>query len=60
VTIRAGAGEGKLVFANWEWADWDRERLVWAEGWCLRVATLGSHKLGSARTLYDFNEALPS
>jgi len=47
-------GECKLEPA-WEWADWDRHRLVWAEGGCLRAARLGIHKLGSVRTLYDFN-----
>ena len=40
---------------DWEWAEWDRHRLVWAEGGCLRAARLGIHKLGSVRTLYDFN-----
>lgn len=40
--------ECKLVFADWEWADWDRQRLVWTEAGCLRATTLGSHDLGPA------------
>jgi len=52
-------GECKLELPDWEWAEWDRKRLVWAEGGCLRAARLGTHKLGSVRTLYDFNEPSP-
>jgi hypothetical protein len=46
----------KLQFAEWEWAEWDRKRLVWVESGCIRTAPLGSHKLGAVRTLYDFND----
>jgi hypothetical protein len=46
-------GECKLEFKSWEWADWDRQRLVWAEGGCLRAARVGSHRLGTVRTLWD-------
>ena len=53
-------GECKLVFPTWGWAEWDRKRLVWAEGGCLKTAALGSHKLGSVRTLYDFNGMVPT
>ena len=49
--------ECKLEFPSWEWADWDRHRLVWAEGGRLRTARLGTDKLGPVRTLYDFNDA---
>ena len=49
----------KLVFPSWEWAEWDRNRLVWAEHGCLRAAKLGAHKLGTVRTLCDFNEMTP-
>jgi hypothetical protein len=52
-------GECKLAFPAWEWADWDRQRLVWAESGCLLSARLGSHKLGTIRTLYDFNGMVP-
>lgn len=47
--------ECRLRFPLWEWAEWDRKRLVWAENGCLRSARIGSHKLGPIRTLYDFN-----
>jgi hypothetical protein len=53
-------GECKLPFPGWEWAEWDRKRLVWAEKGCLRSARIGSHKLGPVRTLYDFNGMVPS
>jgi hypothetical protein len=46
----------KLLFPAWEWAEWDRNRLVWAEAGCLRAAKVGVHTLGTVRTLYDFNE----
>jgi hypothetical protein len=49
-------GESTLAFPTWEWADWDRNRLVWAERGCLLAARLGSHKLGPVRTLHDFND----
>jgi hypothetical protein len=52
-------GECKLPFPAWEWAEWDRERIVWADGGCLRAARIGSHKLGSVHTLYDFNRMPP-
>lgn len=52
-------GECKLVFPTWEWAEWDRKRLVWTDGGCLRAARVGSHKLGSVHTLYDFNGMVP-
>ncbi|MBI2680071.1 MAG: hypothetical protein HYX25_03570 [Candidatus Solibacter usitatus] len=52
-------GECKLAFPAWEWADWDRRRLVWAESGCLLTARLGSQKLGTVRTLFDFNRMVP-
>lgn len=53
------AEEGKLVFPAWEWAEWDRRRLVWADSGCLWEAGVGAHKLRSARALHDFNGMLP-
>ncbi|HEY3128435.1 MAG TPA: hypothetical protein VGL91_03180 [Acidobacteriota bacterium] len=53
------SGEGKLSFPVWEWAEWDRQRIVWADGGCLRAARLGTNKLGAVRTLYDFNGMVP-
>lgn len=46
----------KLLFPEWEWAEWDRKRLVWAEAGRLRAASLKSHELGTVRTLHDFND----
>ena len=51
--------EGKLSFPAWEWAEWDRHRLVWADSGCLRTAQVGTHKVGTVHTLYDFNSMLP-
>lgn len=52
----ARLGGCSLVCDTWNWADWDRDRLVWAEDGCLRAATLERHKLGAAVTLRDFND----
>jgi hypothetical protein len=49
-------GEGLLVFPAWQWAEWDRHRLVWAEGGCLRGASVETHKLGAVHTLHNFND----
>jgi hypothetical protein len=45
-----------LEFPTWEWADWDRKRLVWAEQGCLRAARIEPRKLGAVHTLYDFRQ----
>ena len=52
-------GECKINFPGWEWADWDRNRLVWVEDGCICTAGIGANKLGSIRTLYDFNGMAP-
>jgi len=49
-----------LDFPTWEWADWDRNRLVWAEQGCIRAASLGPKGLGAPRTLCVFNEVTPT
>lgn len=51
--------ECKLAFPSWEWAEWDHQRLVWADSGCLRAARVGTHKLGPVRTLHDFNDMMP-
>ena len=53
------SGQPTLAFPAWEWADWDRRRIVWAESGRLNTARLESHKLGVVRTLYDFNGMVP-
>ncbi len=49
---------------DWEWADLDGKRVVWAEKGCLHAARLGRAGLREARLLHDFNgmtfEALPA
>jgi hypothetical protein len=40
---------------DWEWADWDRHRLVWMKGGILYAARMTSKGPGFARKLYDFN-----
>jgi hypothetical protein len=49
-----------LEFPTWDWAEWDRKRLVWAEQGCIRAASLGPKGLSAARTLCDFNEVTPT
>lgn len=53
-----------LVFPEWEWADLDRSRLVWAANGQIRSARLGEGKLVRERLLHDFNdmkfEAMPA
>ena len=51
--------ECKLAFPAWEWAEWDRQRIVWADGGYLRAARVGTHKLGAVHTLCDFNGMVP-
>ena len=40
----------------WEWADWDRHRLVWTERGKLWAANLGEKGLTDAKILKDFDE----
>jgi hypothetical protein len=49
----------KLAFPSWEWAEWDRHRIVWADGGCLRAAQVETSKIGAVHTLYDFNGMVP-
>jgi hypothetical protein len=44
-----------LVFPEWEWAEFDRNRVVWAATGQLRAARLGRGALTGERLLYDFN-----
>ncbi|MEK6804026.1 MAG: hypothetical protein AABZ34_15375 [Nitrospirota bacterium] len=41
---------------NWEWADLDGERLVWAEFGCLWTGSLTDSGLAEIRLLHDFNQ----
>jgi len=41
---------------EWEWAEVDRGRLVWAEGGRLFAGRLGAAGLERVEELWDFNE----
>jgi hypothetical protein len=49
------AGCDPLDFLDWEWADWDHDRLVWVEKGILKATRLTPDGLGEVKTLYDFN-----
>lgn len=44
-----------IPLASWEWADVDRNRLVWAEQGMLKAAKIGPDGLEEVATLFDFN-----
>lgn len=46
----------RLVFPEWEWADFDRGRVVWTANGQLRAARLASKKLAGEKLLRDFND----
>ncbi|MSP40182.1 MAG: hypothetical protein EXR70_16970 [Deltaproteobacteria bacterium] len=41
---------------DWEWADIDGSRLLWAEGGKIFAADIETRGLGPAKMLYDFND----
>ncbi|HEY8751176.1 MAG TPA: hypothetical protein VIM11_24545 [Tepidisphaeraceae bacterium] len=45
-----------LKFPNWEWAEYDRKRLVWAADGKLFAAKLDGDGPTTPRLLYDFTE----
>ena len=44
-----------LDFHSWEWADWDRNRLVWAEKGRLCACEVNESGIANLKDLYDFN-----
>jgi hypothetical protein len=48
-------GETRLLMPKWEWADLDRDTVVWAEGGCLHRAPVLKKGLGPPKVLFDFN-----
>jgi hypothetical protein len=44
------------AFPEWQWADRDRDRLVWAEAGCLYTGNLGPEGLIDRMLLHDFND----
>lgn len=59
--VLAHPASGVIAMPCWDWAEWDRHRLVFAEGGCLREARLGAETVHVGRTLCDFSgvEILP-
>ncbi len=49
------AGSSTIVRPSWEWAEWDRRRLVWTESGCLRTGVTGRDGLSEIRDIHDFN-----
>lgn len=49
---------------DWEWADFDRHRLVWVEKGILYQAPITAQGVGDVNELYDFNpmefQAIPA
>ena len=42
-------------YSDWEWADWDRHRLVWAKQGYLYSGRLSQNGLQEEQVIYDFN-----
>ena len=53
--LQTASGE-RLKNPDWEWADIDRKRLVWAEAGKLFAASIENQGIGRAHQLFDFNE----
>jgi hypothetical protein len=49
------ASQDAIVGREWEWADFDERRLVWAAKGKLRAAFLRLNGLHDERVLHDFN-----
>ena len=48
-------GSVQIDLPDWEWADVDGDRLVWAAGGKLLAGSLGTEGLTGTRELHDFN-----
>jgi hypothetical protein len=54
-------GSGRtLEFPDWEWADLDRQRLVWTEAGKLQAAQLGPSGPTQVEVLRDFAQDVPA
>jgi hypothetical protein len=49
-------GQTVVSFPDWEWADMDRNRLVWCENGQLKTGTLLDDGLYDSVVIYDFND----
>jgi len=48
---------GKQVnYPDWEWAELDNDRIVWAEGGCLFASKIDRDGLTGKKRLFDFND----
>ena len=45
-----------LSYPKWEWAEWERNRLVWSTAGCLYTGSLKSYELKDVKLIYDFND----
>ena len=54
--LRHGPSGRVIPLPDWEWADLDRERLVWASNGCLWSARLDASGLADTKLLGDFND----
>src|SRR6266404_1532502 len=54
-TLRHPKHGQALDFPDWEWAEFDGERLPWIEKGVLYASRLTSKGIGLVRQLYDFN-----
>ena len=52
--VHPGSGQ-RVRHPGWEWADLDRDRLVWAENGQLFAGRIGEGGLGDEARLFDFN-----
>ena len=53
--VDRATGEVEL-FKDWEWADVDGGRILWAEAGKIFSANVEAKALGPAKMLYDFND----
>ena len=51
--VHASSG-ATLAQPDWEWADMDGDRLVWAAGGCLHTGRLDASGVQDTRILHDF------
>ena len=53
--LRNGQNGATIAAPDWEWAEWDGTRLLWAEQGRIKTGTLSSDGLHDVRELFDAN-----
>lgn len=53
--LRHPASNQQVDDTNWEWADWDGDRLLWATAGKIFAGNIGAQGLRDVKELYDFN-----